>query len=311
MTTAQPVKILVIKLGALGDFIQALGPMKAIRAHHPEAHITILTTSAFREFATQCGYFNDIWLDTKPKAFDILEWLKLRKKLNDAHFSRVYDLQNNDRTSFYFKILKKTNRPEWVGVTRGASHRNTSTDRTVGHAFDGHVQTLALAGIKNIDIDTLDWLQGDLSAFKINSPYILLVPGSAPSRPEKRWPAAYYAKLCTMLHSMGFQPVLLGTAAEKSAIADIVRACPGALDISGQTSLAQVATLARGAAAAIGNDTGPLHLIAATQCPVLALFSGASNPEKHAPKGTDVQLIKRENLKDLTPEEVIAALKTR
>ena len=59
-------KILVIKLGALGDFIQALGPMAAIRKHHPDAHITILTTKPFENFAKDCGYFDEIWLDERP-----------------------------------------------------------------------------------------------------------------------------------------------------------------------------------------------------------------------------------------------------
>jgi hypothetical protein len=40
-------RILVIKLSALGDFIQATGPMKAIRTHHPDARITLLTTAPF------------------------------------------------------------------------------------------------------------------------------------------------------------------------------------------------------------------------------------------------------------------------
>ena len=40
-------RILVIKLGALGDVVQALGPMAAIRRHHADAHITALTAPAF------------------------------------------------------------------------------------------------------------------------------------------------------------------------------------------------------------------------------------------------------------------------
>ncbi|MDP7425565.1 MAG: ADP-heptose--LPS heptosyltransferase, partial [Rhodospirillales bacterium] len=43
-------KILVIKLGALGDFVQAAGPFAAIRRHHQDAEITLLTAPAFAEF---------------------------------------------------------------------------------------------------------------------------------------------------------------------------------------------------------------------------------------------------------------------
>ena len=119
--------ILVIKLGALGDFIQALGPMRAIRAHHPDAHITLLTTPPFAALAEKSGYFNDIIIDARPKWHQPLAWLNLRRRLNDGNFTRVYDLQNNDRTALYFKLFSP--RPEWVGVAPGASHRNTSPTR--------------------------------------------------------------------------------------------------------------------------------------------------------------------------------------
>lgn len=303
-------KILVIKLGALGDFIQALGPMQAIRAHHKDAEITLLTTRPFKIFAQQCGYFDHVWIDEKPGKFDLGGWLGWRKRLNEAGFSRIYDLQNNDRTALYFRLLKKP-KPEWIGAAKGASHRNASPERTAGHAFDGHVQTLALAGIKDITIDDLGWIEADIRAFELQHPYVLLVPGSAPQHPYKRWPAMHYARLAQMISRWGYQPVLLGTQAEAELNDVIARSAPGTLDLSGQTDLPQIAVLARGAAAAIGNDTGPMHLIAATGCPCLVLFSRHSNPKRHAPKGADVQILQKDDLMDLTPEEVIKKFRPR
>ena len=69
MTKTQD-NILVIKLSALGDFIQALGPMAAIRKHHKNAKITLLTTQGFKRFAQECGYFDDIIIDQRPKLLD-------------------------------------------------------------------------------------------------------------------------------------------------------------------------------------------------------------------------------------------------
>lgn len=302
-----PDKILVIKLGALGDFIQALGPMAAIRKHHPNAHITLLTTASFEQFAKDCGYFDDIWLDKKPSWFDIGGWLSLRDKLNTAQFDRVYDLQNNDRTCFYFKLFKPKNQTEWVGVAKGASHRNTSLDRTKGHAFDGHVQTLALAGITDIEIDTLEWMQADISSFALKNPYILLVPGSAPQHPGKRWPARHYGALAQKLIELGYQPIVIGTKTETKAAQIILKSCPDALDLTNRTSLQQIVMLARNAAGAVGNDTGPMHMIAATSLPCVVLFSGHSNPLRHVPKGKNVQIIQKEDLKDLPVKDVLKA----
>lgn len=297
-------KILIIKLGALGDFIQALGPMAAIRKHHPNAHLTILTTAPFENFAKDCGYFNDIWLDTRPKVMNIGNWIKLRKKFNGAKFNRVYDLQNNDRTSFYFKLFK-TPKPEWCGHTKGASHCNAAPKRMEGHAFDGHVQTLALAGITNIKPDPLKWMVEDIKQFSLKKPYVLLVPGCAPDRPEKRWPSDKYGRLANILTKSGFQPVIIGTKTEADATSIIAKACPEALDLTGKTSLKHIATLARHSAGAIGNDTGPMHLIGSTGTPSLVLFSQHSNPIMHAPKGSAVSILQENDLENLESETVL------
>ena len=305
-----PRHILVIKLGALGDFIQALGPMAAIRDHHKDAKITLLTTKPFEKFAIDCGYFDHIQIDTRPKLLQIGELLKLKTFFKNGKFDRVYDLQNNDRTNFYFKLFPFP-KPEWVGTAKGASHRNISPERTAGHAFDGHVQTLGLAGIAGIKPDPLAWMETDISAFPLHKPFVLLVPGCAPERPEKRWPADKYGRLAVMLAQSGYQPVLIGTKSDKDATSEIAKSCPEALDLTAQTSLNQIATLARAAAGAIGNDTGPMHLIGATGCPSLVLFSQHSNPVKHAPKGENVNVLQRNNLKDLKSEEILDAFTPR
>ena len=298
--------ILVIKLGALGDFVQALGPMAAIRRHHPEARITLLTTRPLVSFAEQSGYFNNILIDDRPRWHDVKGWLALRRTLNAGGFTRVYDLQNNDRTSFYLRLFGQ--KPEWVGIAPGASHRNTSPQRTAGQAFDGHVQTLALAGITDVVLDDLSWIAGDIEAYGLQSPYVLLVPGSAPQHPQKRWPAASYGALAARLAEKGYQPVIIGTAGEAELAEEIRRICPAARDLTGRTDLLALPVLARQAAGAVGNDTGPMHLIAPAGCPSIVLFSGASNPVRHAPKGARLTTLRQENLRDLTGEEVEQAL---
>lgn len=301
-----PQKILVIKLGALGDFIQALGPMAAIRKHHPTAHITLLTSKAYASFGEQCGYFDAIAIDPKPKWHQLRLWLSLKRQLNAARYSRVYDLQNNDRSNWYFKMFSP--KPEWVGTAKGSSHRNAAPERTAGHAFEGHKQTLALAGIQDVEIDRLFWMDSDLGAFRdLKCPYCLLVPGCAPSRPEKRWPKEYYAELAGMLLSQGLQPVLIGAQDEAEINQFIANQNHKIYNLTGMTSLQDIAVLARNAHCAIGNDTGPIHLIAATGCPTVALFSGSSHAVKHAPQGAQVQILQQQELKDLHATAVIEA----
>lgn len=308
--TDQTQNILVVKLGAFGDFIQALGPMSAIRRNHPDAEITLLTTEPFVTLARDSGYFNRIWVDTRPAWTDPRGWLRLARHLRSGNFDRVYDLQNSDRTSFYFRLFGRR-RPEWVGTAQGASHRNISPDRTAGHAFDGHLQTLGLAGIHDVKIDDLSWVRADASHFGLPHPYVLLVPGSAPKRPEKRWPAQSYAALAGQLHQWGYTPVIIGTVNEADEAKTIRKTCPETIDLCAKTSPTDLVALARGAAGAIGNDTGPMHLIAPTGCPALVLFSGSSNPVHHAPLGPMVRTLREQDISTLTVESVLEELKMR
>ena len=76
-----PERILVIRLGALGDFVMSLGPFAAIRAHHASAHITLLTTAPYAELGRACGAFDEVWVDTRPSPWQVGGWLALRAKL--------------------------------------------------------------------------------------------------------------------------------------------------------------------------------------------------------------------------------------
>lgn len=300
--------ILVIKLGALGDFIYALGAMAAIRKHHPQDKITLLTTKPFAALAEQCSYFDDILIDSRPKTFDILGWLSLRKALNTAQFARVYDLQNNDRTRLYFKLFSP--KPEWVGTAKGASHRNTSPERSAGHAFLGHCQTLGLAGIKNIELDNLSWMKSNLSAFPLKKPYVLIVAGCSPSHPEKRWPVEHFRALVGKLIFLGYQPVLLGSKDDTEVTAKIARGFD-VLDLTAKTALSDIPDLARGAICAIGNDTGPMHLAAVAGCPVVMLFTTqTSKIHKHAPpKANGVTAYEAYDMKDIPVQTVLDGFK--
>lgn len=311
MTT--PRRILVIKLSAFGDFIQSIGPMQAIRNHHPDAAITLLTTAPFVSIARESGLFNDIWTDTRPKIANPKGWWRLAQRLRGGRFDRVYDLQNNDRTALYFHMMTAARRQktEWVGTAAGASHRDSISSKKNEHAIDRHTRMLALAGITGVMINDLGWVRGDTAHFGLPHPYIMLVPGSAPERPEKRWPAGHYGALAQQLAAWGYTPVVIGTAQEMEAGNTIRTACPTAINLCGQTSLMDLVVLARASAGAIGNDTGPMHIIAPTGCPSIILFSRHSDPALHAPRGPRVRVIARDELKDLGASEMTSQISPR
>ena len=301
-------RILVIKLGALGDFVLALGPAAAIRSHHRQSHITLLTTAPLAELAGRAPYFDEIWVDERPRLWAPRALLKLRRRLRTAGFSRVYDLQTSDRSSAYFRLLGPGRRPEWSGIARGASHRHDNPQRDLMHTVERQAEQLRCAGILAVPAPELGWAASPIARFGLAAPFILLVPGGAAHRPEKRWPADRYAALAARIAAAGIVPVILGGPAEAALGAAIVRAVPAARDITAATTFGEIIGLARAARHAVGNDTGPMHLVAAAGCAASVLFSAASDPALTAPRGRAVVILRRVPLAALTVEEVAATL---
>lgn len=294
-------RILVIKLGALGDMIIALGPMQAIRRHHPAAEIAVLTRPPFVRLVEMSGTADRVLSDPAPSPWQFGTVLRLRHMLRAVRFDRVYDLQGSDRSRAYAALLGTRGRREADWCSRPPRRRLGE------HAFDRHVRQLHAAGIGEVPPADLSWLRGDLEEFDFPDRYVLLVPGSAPHRPEKRWPATAYAELAKAFARAGVVPVVVGASQESELARTIVRSCGDAVDLTGRTSLGQLASLGRGACGAVGNDTGPIHILAGAGCPSLVLFSAASDPSASRPLGCSVGFLRAERLEDLPPQAVISA----
>ena len=301
-------RILVIKHGALGDWVLATGCFSAIRRHHPSGRITLLTTPAFADWGARCPWFDEVWTDERASPLaKPLAWVRLRRRLIDAGFARVYDLQTSGRTGYYFRMLPRRRRPEWSGEVAGCSHPHRNPQWATMHTVAVRAKQLGIAGIDDVPAPTLDWLDADIDELGLPDGFSLIVPGGSAHRPEKRWPVAHFAELARHLLERGSPPVLIGTASEAPVLASISREAPGAINLSGSTSLGQVAALARRATCAVGNDTGPVHIAATVGCPTVVLFGAASDPERSAPCGESVTVLRRVPLANLAVDDVVDA----
>jgi len=301
-------RILVIKHGALGDIMLATAPFQAIRAHHKDDHITLLTTQAYADLLRKTEYFNEILVDARPKLTNPFAFFCQIRNIRNGGYSRIYDLQTSERTSWYFRLMRGP-KPEWVGTVKGASHRHDTPERRMLHTVERHKQQLAVAGIHNLPRPDLSWLTSDIGRFNLPARYAIIIPGGSSHRPGKRWPASHYAALCTWLVKQGVTPVMIGTQAETTVLSTIESLCHEVINLQGKTTFGDLAEMARGALFTIGNDTGPMHLVAVAGSPCLVLFSDSSNPALCSPFGEKVSTLHREPLADLAPEEVIAWVK--
>jgi len=307
-------KVLVIKLSAVGDFVLALPAFERIREAHPEAKITLLTTPPFEALARSSPFFNTVEIDGRPE--NPAGWLALVARLRAANYDRVYDLQNSGRTNLYFHALRPFP-PQWSGVAAGASHRHRSPNRMKMHALERQAEQLQAAGIWP-DAPTaplsaappdLTWILHKTPAARpIQTtnprPVVLLIPGASAHRPEKRWPIEHYARLAEKLSNEGFDIVIIGGLQEAVLAHAIQRRAPRARDLTGRTDFAQIAAFGARAALAVGNDTGPVHLVAAAGAPTIALFSSASDPAVSGPRG-HVTVFQAPDLKDVPVDTVL------
>ncbi len=304
-------RVLIIKHGALGDFVLSVGPFTAIREHHKNSIITLLTTLPYVEIAEKSGLFDQIWSDPRPPLWNILMWVKIIRRLRSGRFDRVYDLQTSTRSNTYYKLLG-INKPEWSGIAPGCSLPHNNPNRDKMHTIERQREQLRFAGIKNCTPSELSWLDenvSDLISRKNNTfPNVLIIAGGSPHRQNKRWPAHSYVQLSNRLYKDGLQPILIGTHSEKEVIDKIHQHCPESLNLCGCTSLSHIATLARQAKVAVGNDTGPMHITASVGCPTMVIFSDASDPSITLPRGPNVRYLQIKRMDDLMVEEVYSSL---
>lgn len=301
-----PRRILVVKLGALGNVILSLGPFAAIRRHHADAQITLLTTAPFADWLARSPWFDTIWTQERLKWWDLPGWLRLRRRLAAGQFDRVYDLQTSGHSSRYFYLLPPRHRPEWSGIAHGCALPDRDPNRDHLHDVDRQFGQLRQAGVLSREPADVSWSQADIRPFSLPDRFALLAPGSAPHRLLKRWPVSSYRELATMLTAHGMTPVVIGTAPERA----LAREISGAIDLTGRTNLHQLTALARAATVAVGNDTGPMHLIATAGCPSLVLFSRDSDPALCAPRGPSVVTLRRPDLGQLGATTVMDAVTT-
>lgn len=253
--TDKPKHILIIKLGAFGDVIISQNKIKLIHERHPDARITVITGPGFAEMMRRNPAIDQVVTDSRPSRLLFWKMLKTRSMLRKLAPDLVYDLQNNKRTKQYRR---------WLGT-------NMPWEIMIEH----------LPGEGTVEMEWLAQPVDDLlTAKNISDPFILLVPGCSARNAYKRWP--YYNELISELNAMGY-PCVTAPGPDEIEVCEVL---PAMMLMNETTqgpkplSIPQLAGLAKRAAFAIGNDTGPTHLCAFTGTPGVAIFGPFTSPSQ-------------------------------
>ena len=98
-------KILIIKLGSLGDIVQISGAIRDISENHKNDEIHIMTTKPYFDLFKKNPHVSNVILDKRLPRYNLIYLYSLMKNIKKYKFSKVYDLQNSSRTSFYKRIF--------------------------------------------------------------------------------------------------------------------------------------------------------------------------------------------------------------
>jgi len=303
--------ILIIKHGALGDFILSFGPFKAIRNYHSNSNIVLLTSRDFKGFAEESDYFNEVIVDDRCSFWNLKKLFKLFSLLRKKNFSRIYDLQTSQRSSFYYNFFRMKKSIEWSGTAFGCSHPDKNKDRNKIHTIERHKTQLAEIGIKNVKLSDFSWVKST-NNFRLKKPYVLFCPGASAHRPKKKWSEKNYVKIAKKFIARRITPVLLGDFNDVETANFITMNVSGCINLVNKTTIQDLCCLARDAQLAIGSDTGPMHIFSMNGCNSLVLFSDDSNPIRCAPRSINkkkiVKVIQKNDLRKLTADEVLHSL---
>ena len=310
-------KILLIKLSAVGDVVQTIPLLNALRRRYPSAQIDWLVKPALAELLQHNPAISNV-IEFGGDDGSFVDYARLAGRLRANAYDLVLDMQGQLRTALF---VLASGAPVRIGFDRprasvwDASPRQFPAEARK-HAWQGAREGSWLAYTHSIPIPTLDihavdrYLSvGPMLGFSpgrpdfsfplaqeastrveallhrhgvAGAPLLTIAPGTIWE--TKHWGTEKFADVARHFLRRGFAVALMGSRRERAVCEEVARLAPGAVDIAGETTLAELAALIRHSAISVTNDSGPMHLAVALDRPVVGIF-GPTDPVWIGPYG--------------------------
>lgn len=287
-------KVLIVKIGAIGDVVMALPILQKIR-QSGNSEITWLCGKTVSPLVRMAQVDQIFEIDDKKlltgnifdKIYTLIQvWLKL--------FGKKYDLILIGHGNPLYKLLIITTFRKQV---RNFSHKNRLWP--VPGRFHGNEYVRLVTNFDGPDILLTQYPQIHIpEQFKFDEDIkpekiiIAIAPGGAKNLLAddalRRWPLDNYVHLANAFLNKGFQVILTGSKTDEWVL-------KGFQDLNvwnyiGKTSLAELIYLYQQCDVVITHDSGPLHLAGLAGCPVVALF-GPTNPNEKVPRSPNIKVL--------------------
>ncbi len=325
---SEQTRVLIVRLGAMGDILHALPAVAALRKAHPTWYLGWAVEPRWR--ALFCGDGGEMPLVDRTHLVQAKEWARaplrgqtlreiaaLRRGLGAEHYDLCIDLQGAVRSALAGRLagaprmIGEDQPREWAA--RWLFGERVATQGV--HVIEQAVEVCAAAAGERlspvlpplpVNRDAELWADGVLS--EATGKLVLLSPGAGWG--AKRWPADRYGIVAAELHAQGYVVVVNAGPDEQGIAAEVVRASGGVAWAPEFTtrgsSLERLIALTRRVCLVIAGDTGPLHLACALGKPVVGIY-GPTDPKRNGPFGVPFRVLrhpksKRDHSRHAEPE---------
>ena len=307
--------ILIIKHGSLGDIAQACGAIQDISENHKDDQIHLLTTKPYYNLFKKNPHISNVILDKRLSKLNLIYLYSLMRSIKKLNFTKVYDLQNSSRTSFYKRILFPNAIKEiWSSTETTLPKGTTKKDFDKDSVLERFEHQLKSSGINTVYTMKPDfkWSSSDISQIKSYyelDKYIVLFPFCSTHLISKKWP--YYNNLINMFNEKfnnSYKVVLAPGPNEIKEASDINAL--SVLDNGRALDISQLSSLIKDSSFVIANDTGPAHMTAHLGSKGLALFGAHTTAYKVSIERENFKAIQVSDLSKLSAEKVFERLST-
>lgn len=280
----------MVRLGGLGDILLATPTLRALWQAHPEIRIDVIVGEGLSDVLSGLPYIHRIiefhkqGQDAQPQQF-----LRFLGRIRRGRYDLFINLHPSAKTVLIGKATGAATR-----VSFSKDRRRQKDTGRVRHAIDDFYKELAAIGIKGTLDRAMDFSVPDtahrrveafLSEAGVSFQDTLVVVNPAATRLVNRWPVERFAAVCDRLARQGLRVAVTGAPADRPTVGRLLECAKRAgdlIDFCGRLSIKELGALLARADAFLTCDTGPLHIAAALDTPLVCL-SGAADPDRTGP----------------------------
>jgi len=308
LRTVRPRRVCVIKPSALGDIVQSLPLVEALKKRFPGCTVSWVANREYVGLLERHPLLDEVLPFGRRDAWDtVAAWARLiglLRQLRRGRFDLVLDLQGLARTGV---MALATDAPIRLGLqtAREGSHLachlllpGTSTTVPAHLRYRRVAEALGATEFPDrvpLRLDADDRLWADRVYRELGAPVLAVHPGARWM--SKRWPAEKFASVAAKAaRRLGASVVLVGGWSDVRTAAEVERLLRQFVphvrlrNVAGQTTLPRLAALLQRVDTLLCNDSGPMHLAAALGTPVVAVFT-CTRAERSGPPGPEHQLV--------------------